>query len=172
MKLVAKFVLILIASVQILFAQVPGYTDFPKPGEYAIRLRASDANPVICNITIVDYSAQMQHKGWWGIESEVPTPADTPQTIIKMITFVVNGEEFIAPLSSYADLADPDRAMVQKTAGHYRLLMDGSDAAGGYRVTIDFDDWHVIERTVHGAEFPNYSWEETTYHIDTTAVGH
>jgi len=162
LSIVSLFFTITISSA---LAQLSGYTDIIQPGKYDIKLNSTNISTVSCIITVVKYSPQMLHTAYWGVIFE-----DTTWTVIKSIRFNVKGKEFEAPLSSYSDLAEPDRAMIQKVGKHYRFLMDGSDAAFGYNVTIDFDDWHVIERTVHNGEFPSSSWEKTIYHADTTST--
>lgn len=169
MKLIAVSLLMIMVNIATLFAQVSGYTNLRKPGEYEIKLTLSDGYPVICKINVIDYSDQTVRKGWWGTDSEMPKPK-SPRTIISMIGFVVDGKEFMAPMSSYADLADPHQAKVQQVDHRYRLIIDGSDAGTGYTVRIDFDNWHVIERSVHDGEFPENFWEKTVYHVDTTGI--
>jgi hypothetical protein len=169
MRMLSVLIFFFALRVTTCFAQMPGYINCQKPGKYEIKMSPSGTKAVISQITVVKYSPPMLHRECWGVMQDIPE--DTPITVIGEIRFKVKGKDFIAPLSCYADLSNSSWAMLQKVGSHYRLLLDGGDAAAGYTLTLDFDNWHVISRTVHLGENPEAVWEETKYHIDTTAWG-
>ncbi len=142
--------------------QLPGYTRVFWPGHYSITLPGSKKLPVTCTIEVVKYSSDMVRNGWWGIGGSY-APEDSPKSVISSITFLIGKKEILSPLSSFADLANPQWAKVQKIAKGYRLVIAGGDGAFSYSVTVDFNNDSVTRRTVTGGQVPGKPSETTQY---------
>lgn len=89
---------------------------------------------------------------------------NAPKRIIKKIRVEVNKENIFIPLSSYADLGDPKKFVLEKTSGDkFRLTISGGDAAGSYTAVFDFKKREILRRKVSSGEFPKNVWEETKF---------
>lgn len=148
--------------------QVPRYTNVFRPGNYLIKLPGPTKETVTCSIKVIKYSPEMVHGGWWGIAGSY-APEDRPQSVIGGISFWINKKEIVSPLSSFADLADPSWAKLQKIGRGYRLIMIGGDAASTYDLTIDFNNGRVTRRTVTGGQMPGKPSETTQYGLNKPA---
>lgn len=137
------------------------------PGDYVIGLQDSKEPTVTCFIKVVRYSTAMPRRGWWSVPPISP-PEAFPQSVIFALRFKVGKNEFTAPLSSYADLANPSDTEIRRVNHGYSLSIAGGDAGCTYQVTIDFNDTTVISRKVRYDEYNmGHYWEETEYHENT-----
>ena len=82
------------------------------------------------------------------------------------IDIQVNRKKIICLDSVFSDLRGLNRAKVFIEGEKAILLLDGGDAAEGYYVKVDFDEKHVIRRTVYDASSmrPDVISQETIYY--------
>jgi hypothetical protein len=136
--------------------------DIKKAGVYELKLSPTKETLVRCSIRIDSYNPIMHHARCWGSDWE------NPRTIISTIKLWVNEIEVAVPLSSYADVSDPNRVELSLTRSGYRLTIRGGDAATSYQAAINFCGNSVISRKVQSGEFPDEDWEMTIYSNDET----
>ncbi|MEW6108482.1 MAG: hypothetical protein AB1632_04830 [Nitrospirota bacterium] len=77
----------------------------------------------------------------------------------------VGGESIFIPLSAFADLGNPRSVNIEsgKRKNRFAVVLNGGDAATSYTARFDFRDNILSERVVRHGEFPDQSWEKTTY---------
>jgi hypothetical protein len=149
--------------------QVSERTDISKPGVYELHLKAK-RNTVRCSIKVIPYSPypnMPKLENGWG--SDRDTSWVRMRTMFREIRLWVHDNEIKVPLSCYADLINPVDANLLVTKHGYRLDVEGADAALSYKVAIDFDSKRVLKRAVHDVGGYAGVWEETFFHVDTTA---
>ncbi len=160
---------ILFISCALMLVICPAYcqgavpTNIRKPGIHVLDLLSLQKHLVKCSINVAQYSKEMLYNRRWGSDW------DNPLTVIGEIRMWTDSLKVIVPLSSYADLSNPNRAYLESIESGYRLVIIGGDAATGYKATIDFSDGKAFRRIVRSGEFPDEDWEMTTYSkVDTT----
>jgi hypothetical protein len=100
---------------------------------------------------------------WGGDDSQAP------KSIVESISIVKGKKRIFVPLSAYADLGDPKKALLQPKGHGFQLVIIGGDAAGSYKAFFDFDNDEIKSRKVVSGEFPKDVWEETKFsfnHLD------
>lgn len=95
----------------------------------------------------------------WGAENACP------RNIIGALEVKVSGEPVFIPLSVYADLGNPRTVRIEsrKESGQFVVILIGGDAATSYSATLEFRGNLLTERIVRHGEFPDESWEKTSY---------
>lgn len=139
-------------------AQMKGYTSVFSPGHYMLHLKSAGGASVECYISIEKYNPCMSRKGWWGAG-----PYHDPFSVISAISLSVKRNKIEVPFSSYADLSNTEYAKLVNTPRGYSLRILGSDAAGAYRASIDFDGDRVTKRHVYGDAADGKPSETTKY---------
>ena len=86
-----------------------------------------------------------------------------PCSIVDRIAITVNGHSLFVPRSVFCDLADVNRAKIDRRKGGYTLILEAGDASTGYDVKIDFDTTRVTRKTRIAGE-ANEPLEATTYY--------
>lgn len=98
---------------------------------------------------------------WGGDEIE------QPRRFMSAVTLKFNNQEVRLPLSSYADLGDPNSVKIETTKKGFDIDIVGSDAAGSYEAILAFENiggyMLLHSRRVKSGEFPEQAWEETVY---------
>jgi hypothetical protein len=102
-------------------------------------------------------SANATRVVWWG------TDLTPPNEVVVDLRVTVAGEEAVIPFSAFSDLAEPRVLRVLDTATGFSLEIEGSDAAGAYRATVDFVGNRIARRHVASREFPDEAWDEFVY---------
>lgn len=99
----------------------------------------------------------------WG--STAPDKEGAPtHGLIANILVTANGKPVLLPLSAFANLFWPtDAELRSKSTSEFELRIKGADAANSYRAIFSFSDGVLKSRRIHGLEFPEESWELTTY---------
>jgi hypothetical protein len=98
---------------------------------------------------------------WWGTDST------SPNEVVSDLRVTVAGEEVAIPFSAFSDLAEPRVIRVVDTATGFSLELEGSDAAGAYRATLQFVGKRIARRRVASREFPDERWDEFAYSFVT-----
>lgn len=97
---------------------------------------------------------------WGGDEENL----SLPKKIIHSVTVVKNKQKIFIPLSAYSDLGDPNYIELKPLSGKkFQLIITGSDAAGSYKATLEFENNEIWKRRIVSGEFPDDVWEETKY---------
>ena len=90
-----------------------------------------------------------------------------PKDFISSFKVNVDNEVVPVPLSAFIDLGNPYKISIQETDKGFEVTIIGGDAAVGYRSIYSFEkldgDIFLRRRKVVHLEFPEESWEETTY---------
>ncbi|MFZ1082849.1 MAG: hypothetical protein WAO19_13100 [Candidatus Kryptoniota bacterium] len=127
------------------------------PGVHELDIHLLQKHLVKCSINVVHYSEEMMYNRRWGSDW------DNPRTVIAEIKVWLDKRQVLIPLSSYADLSNPNQAYLEDAKSGYSLVIRGGDAATGYKATIDFSGDKASRRVVRSGEFPDEAWEITTY---------
>ncbi len=95
----------------------------------------------------------------WGAENTCP------RNIINALEIKDSGKSVFIPLSAFADLGNPRTVRIESRKGNdqFAVVLIGGDAATSYSATLEFRDSLLIERVVRHGEFPDESWEKTSY---------
>jgi hypothetical protein len=94
---------------------------------------------------------------WWG------TDLTSPNEVVADLRVTVAREPVVIPFSAFSDLAEPRVIRVLDTTAGFSLEIEGSDAAGAYRATLEFVGNRVARRRVVSREFPDERWDEFLY---------
>ena len=95
---------------------------------------------------------------WWGTDHGAKGALE-----ISKLTIYRKNQPITVPVSAYTGLLWPWKLAVVPTRGGCRVRIVGSDAAGAYTCVLYIKGDKVVERTVHGGEFPENN-EITYYH--------
>lgn len=95
----------------------------------------------------------------WGSERACPVAR------IASLEMLFQGKAVFIPISVFSDLGNPTSIEIEQNVKSqvYSLKIRGGDAADSYTAIIKFKSKVLIERGVFSGEFPDDSWEKTTY---------
>lgn len=102
-------------------------------------------------------------KSWrWGAEQSCPNRK------IASVKLSFRGQAVFVPYSAFADLGNPTTIGLQRNGKslRYAITVRGGDAATSYECVLRFKGGVLQERHVKSAEFPDDSWEKTTYRFN------
>lgn len=88
---------------------------------------------------------------------------ELPKTVITAIRIDYGGEAVFVPVSAFGDLGDVQRASLTPERRGFALRLHGGNTAASYDATLRFDYSYITSRTVRLREFPDQSWEKTTF---------
>lgn len=101
----------------------------------------------------------MVNTGYWGEGGAFP------DTFIRSISLVVEGDSYWIPPKAYADLGNLNKVEVKENPHAIVLVVSGGKAAGPYYATFVFIDQKVRKRTVRSSRAPDRVWERTVYQV-------
>lgn len=98
----------------------------------------------------------------WGAEQSCPNRR------IASVNLSFRGRPVFVPYSAFADLGNPTTITLQRNGKslRYEITVRGGDAATSYECVLRFKGGVLQERHVKSAEFPDDSWEKTTYRFN------
>jgi hypothetical protein len=119
-------------------------------------LSAAGPDQTSCEVTMVGREVALPDD--WGVFD------DTPNQLVVSITLRVGSDEVEVPSSAFRDLWNVNKVTLEKSGAEYAAKLVGGDAGAGYECVLRFDRDRVKSRRVAHGEFPEHTWEETTYH--------
>ena len=90
------------------------------------------------------------------------TYARFPCSPVDYLEIFVNGQPLFVARSVYADLADVNKAKLQRKKGQFILTLDGGDASESFTLALFFDEQLIKKRILKSNE-ANQVLQETTY---------
>ncbi len=121
---------------------------------------ASDAISVKLSMRRIRSENCVAPESWrWGAEGNCPS------YLAESMIVTVGEHPIYIPLSAFIDLGDPRSVQLEprRRKGRFAIVIRGGDAATSYEATLELDKSQVLERVVRHGEFPEQSWEKTTY---------
>lgn len=131
-----------------------------RTGTHTLRMTASGKLPTVGTVHVELSLGRPcdSGRGYWG------EPESTAHMTIRECRLTIAGKRVEVPRSAFADLSEVNWVRVGGVPDS-GLVIEGSDAAGGYRATFAIRRLGVVRRIVHSMEFPDDVREITTYHL-------
>lgn len=107
-------------------------------------------------------SCQSKNSWRWGAEQSCPNRK------IASVKLSFRGQPVFVPYSAFADLGNPTTIALRRNGKslRYEISVHGGDAAISYECILRFTGGVLQERHVKSTEFPDDSWEKTTYRFN------
>lgn len=96
---------------------------------------------------------------------------ELPRTVMTAIRIDYGGEAVFVPISAFGDLGDIQRASLTVVRKGFILHLHGGNTAASYDATLRFDHGFITSRTVRLREFPDQTWEKTTFSFPRRSPG-
>ncbi len=132
------------------------YSQRATSGTETLRAKLSDYE---ATLIMRPYDPAYDQGFWYGAE------LSEPNMVVQSLEVRYKGEScFPRGRGVYSDLAEVNRMWFQRLKdGKVRLVIEGGDAADGYRAYLTFKGGQLVQRRVENGEFPQNFYEETRY---------